>query len=142
MGAFNVGGVRPVPVNAQPLACLACGAETTPDWREDMPPGSLGPRIQATVGCLAGRMGVSQRGVEKARATLLDPALALGSVSATEHNVSAALSQPLEKARTYVRQQPVTNADETSCRQDKQRRSLYAELSYTEMSASPVRGAL
>ena len=51
--------------------------------------------------------------------------LALGSVSAIEQNVSAALSQPVEEARTYVRQQPVVNADETSWRQGKQKLWLW-----------------
>jgi transposase len=107
------------------LACLACGAETTPDWPEDMPSGSFGPRAQATVGYLAGRMGVSQRDVEEAMAALFHTDLALGSVSAIEQNVSAALSQPVEEARTYVRQQPVVNADETSWRQGKQKLWLW-----------------
>ena len=96
------------------LTCLACGAETTPEWPVDMPSGSFGPRVQATVGYLAGRMGVSQRDVEEAMDALFHTDLALGSVSAIEQNVSAALSQPVEEARTYVRQQPVVNADETS----------------------------
>jgi transposase len=107
------------------LTCLACGAETTPDWPGDMPLGSFGPRVQATVGYLTGRMGVSQRDVEEAMDALFHTDLALGSVSAVEQNVSAALSQPVEEAQTYVRQQPVVNADETSWRQGKQRRWLW-----------------
>lgn len=107
------------------LTCLACGADTTPDWPVDMPSGSFGPRVQATVGYLAGRMGVSQRDVEEAMAALFHTDLALGSVSAIEQNVSAALSQPVEEARTYVRQQPVVNADETSWRQGKQKLWLW-----------------
>jgi transposase len=107
------------------LTCLACGAETTPDWPVDMPSGSFGPRVQATVGYLAGRMGVSQRDVEEAMDALFHTDLALGSVSAIEQNVSAALSQPVEEARTYVRQQPVVNADETSWRQGKQKLWLW-----------------
>jgi transposase len=107
------------------LTCLACGAVTTPDWPEDMPSGSFGPRVQATVGYLAGRMGVSQRDVEEAMDALFHTDLALGSVSAIEQNVSAALSQPVEEARTYVRQQPVVNADETSWRQGKQKLWLW-----------------
>jgi len=107
------------------LTCLACGAETTPEWPVDMPSGSFGPRVQATVGYLAGRMGVSQRDVEEAMDALFHTDLALGSVSAIEQNVSAALSQPVEEARTYVRQQPVVNADETSWRQGKQKLWLW-----------------
>lgn len=107
------------------LTCLACGAQTTPDWPVDMPSGSFGPRVQATVGYLTGRMGISQRDVEEAMDALFHTDLALGSVSAMEQNASAALSQPVEEAHTYVRQQPVVNADETSWRQGKQRLWLW-----------------
>ena len=107
------------------ITCLSCGAETTPDWPVDMPSGSFGPRIQATVGYLTGRMGVSQRDVEEAMDALFHTDLALGSVSAVEQNVSAALSQPVEEAHTYVQQQVVVNADETSWRQGQQRRWLW-----------------
>jgi transposase len=107
------------------LTCLACGTATTPDWPVDMPSGSFGPRAQATVGYLTGRMGISQRDVEEAMDALFHTDLALGSVSAVEQSVSVALSQPVEEAQTYVRQQAVVNADETSWRQGKQRLWLW-----------------
>jgi len=99
------------------IPCLACGAQTTPDWPADMPIGSFGPRVEATVGYLTGRMGISQRDVEEAMDALFHTDLALGSVSALEQKVSAALSQPVEEAHAYVQQQPVINADETSWRE-------------------------
>ena len=107
------------------LTCLACGAQTTPDWPVEMPSGSFGPRVQATVGYLTGRMGVSQRDVEEAMDALFHTDLALGSVSALEQNVSSALSQPVEEAQTYVQQQSVVNVDETSWRESNQRRWLW-----------------
>jgi transposase len=107
------------------LTCLACGTATTPDWPGDMPLGSFGPRAQATVGYLTGRMGISQRDVEEAMDALFHTDLALGSVSAVEQSVSVALSQPVEEAQTYVRQQAVVNADETSWRQGKRRLWLW-----------------
>jgi len=107
------------------LTCLDCGAQTMPEWPVDMPTGSFGPRVQATVGYLTGRMGVSQRDVEEAMDALFHTDLALGSVPALEQKVSVALSQPVKEARTYVQQQKVVNADETSWRQGKQRRWLW-----------------
>lgn len=107
------------------ITCLACGAQTTPGWPVDMPTGSFGPRVQATVGYLTGRMGVSQRDVKEAMEALFHIDLALGSVSALEQKVSAALSQPVKEARSYVQQQKVVNADETSWRQGKRRRWLW-----------------
>jgi hypothetical protein len=43
------------------LWCGACGACTQAAWPTTMPTGSFGPRVQATVGYLTGRIGVSQR---------------------------------------------------------------------------------
>jgi len=43
------------------LWCVACGACTQAEWPATMPRGSFGPRVQATVGYLTGRSGVSQR---------------------------------------------------------------------------------
>lgn len=39
------------------LTCLACGADTQAAWPAEMPSGSFGPRTQATVGYLTGRLG-------------------------------------------------------------------------------------
>jgi len=107
------------------MTCLVCGTQTTPDWPVEMSPGSFGPRVQATVGYLTGRMGVSQRDVEEAMGALFHTDLALGSVAALEQQVSAALAQPVEEAQTYVQEQPVVNADETSWRESNQRRWLW-----------------
>src|SRR5450756_1350047 len=45
------------------LSCLACGAETSGSWPEEMPEGSFGPRTQAMIGYLGGRFGMSDRDV-------------------------------------------------------------------------------
>jgi len=46
------------------LSCVVCGASTQAAWPATMPTGSFGPRVQATVGYLTGRMGASQREVQ------------------------------------------------------------------------------
>jgi transposase len=103
------------------ISCLVCGTETTSDWPADMPTGGFGPRVEATVGYLAGRMGMSQRDVQEAMSALFHTDMALGSVSTLEQHVSAALNQPVEKAHTYVQQQPAIHADETSWRESNNR---------------------
>jgi len=45
------------------LGCVACGATTQAAWPVTMPSGSFGPGLQATVGYLTGRVGMSQREV-------------------------------------------------------------------------------
>lgn len=40
------------------LTCLVCGRENQAEWPADMPKGSFGERLQATLGYLGGRFGV------------------------------------------------------------------------------------
>jgi transposase len=107
------------------LTCLVCGASTTAPWPAEMPTGCFGPRVQATVGYLTGRVGASHREVEEVLETVFHTPIGLGSISALEASVSAALAEPLAQAQTYVQQQPVNNVDETSWREGKQRTWLW-----------------
>jgi transposase len=90
-----------------------------------MPLGGFGPRVQATVGYLTGRVGASQRDVEEVLETVFHTPVGLGSISALEASVSAALAEPVAQAQTYVQQQPVNNVDETSWREGNQRTWLW-----------------
>jgi len=113
------------------LTCLACGVSTQTQWPAAMPSGGFGPRLQATVGYLTGRVGASQREVEEVLDTLLHTDLSLGSIPALEGEVSAALAEPVAAAQAYVQQQPVSNVDETSWRERAQRTWLW-------VSATPL----
>ena len=93
-----------------------------------MPSGSVGPRTQATVAYLAGRLGISQRDVAELLAVLFHLDLSLGSVVALEQQVSAAVAGAVDEAVAYVQQQPVVNADETSWREGTQRRWLWTAV--------------
>jgi transposase len=62
------------------LTCVACGAQTQAEWPAEIPSGSFGPRLQATVGYLTGRVGVSQRDVAELLHTLFQTELSLGSL--------------------------------------------------------------
>lgn len=103
------------------VECLACGTHNTAEWPQDMPTGGFGPRCQATVGYLSGRMGMSQRDIEETLDTVFHTDISLGSIPAQEERVSAALAQPVEEARAYVQQQPVNNVDETGWREQSKR---------------------
>jgi transposase len=104
------------------LRCGACGARTQAVWPATMPPGSFGPRVQATVGYLTGHLGASQREVQDLLATLYQTEVSVGGIGALERAVSAALTAPVAEAQPYVQRQPVRNADETSWREKRQRR--------------------
>jgi transposase len=95
------------------LWCAACGARTQAAWPTTMPTGSFGPRVQATVGYLTGRLGASQREVQDLCATLYQMEVSVGGIGALEQAVSTALAVPVTEAASYVQRQPVRNADET-----------------------------
>ena len=63
--------------------------------RSPVPPGSFGPRLQAAIGYLAGRIGASQRDAEEVLATFFHTDLGLGSISTQEDYVSSALAEPV-----------------------------------------------
>lgn len=95
------------------LSCLACGAETSGAWPEDMPEGSFGPRTQAMIGYLGGRFGMSDRDVAELMEVGFHTEIGLGSIPAQEQAVSAALKVAVEEAKAYTRQQASVNMDET-----------------------------
>ncbi len=107
------------------LTCLGCGAQTQAACPPNMPTGSFGPRLQATVGYLTGRIGTSQREVAEILQTLFHIDLSLGSIPAQEAQVSAALAEPVQAAQTYVQQQPAQNVDETGWREKTHRAWLW-----------------
>jgi transposase len=115
------------------LWCVACGAWTQAPWPATMPVGSFGPRVQATVGYLTGRIGASQREVQEILATLCQTDVSVGSIAVLEHSVSTALAEPVAEAVPYVQRQPVRNADETSWREKTKR--LWLWISVTPLVA-------
>jgi len=110
------------------LRCEACGTTTAAPWPEEMARGSFGPRTQATVAYLAGRLGVSQRDVAELLAVLYGLEVSVGSVASLEQQVSAAVATPVAEAQAYVQHQPVVNADETGWREATRRRWLWTAV--------------
>lgn len=101
------------------LTCHACGAATTAAWPADLPAGSFGPRVAATVAYQTGRCGVSKREAQEILRTVCHLEVGLGSIAALEQQVSAAVAAPVAAAQAYVQAQPVVNADETSWQQQR-----------------------
>ncbi|UCC50569.1 MAG: IS66 family transposase [Anaerolineaceae bacterium] len=96
------------------LTCPACGAANRGEWPAAMPSGSFGPRTQATIAYLSGRMGISRRDSKEMLSTLFHLDISLGSIPAQERRVSHALNEPVTEAGDFVRRQPSANVDETS----------------------------
>jgi transposase len=107
------------------LACAACGVKTAAAWSEEVPAGRFGARLQASVAYLTGRLGLSHRDCVEALGALHGVRLSLGSVSAIQRAVSAAVAAPVETARAFVRAQAVNHVDETGWRERSKLRWLW-----------------
>jgi transposase len=95
------------------LCCERCGAKTVAAWGEEVPEGSFGARLQATVAYLTGRLGLSHRDCLEALDVLHGVRLSLGTVSAIQRQVSQAVAAPVTTAQEFVRRQGVNQVDET-----------------------------
>jgi transposase len=95
------------------LGCETCGVKTEAKWGEEVPAGSFGARLQATIAYFTGGLGLSHRDCVEALSVLHGASVSLGSVSALQRQVSHALAAPVETAREFVRNQAVNHVDET-----------------------------
>jgi transposase len=107
------------------LHCLACGAQTQAPWPAELPAGSFGPRAQAAVAYMTGRLGLSHRDVMEAMETLHGLEIGLGSVAALQQQVSAALARPVQTASDFVTRQSVHHLDETGWPEGKKLKWLW-----------------
>jgi transposase len=105
--------------------CDACGHVTPAELPDGVPAGAFGPRLQAVTALFTGAYRVSKRVAESALSDLFGVKLSLGSVSASEQTMSAALASPVAEARAYVEQQAVVHADETGWREERKRAWLW-----------------
>ncbi|MBV9122289.1 MAG: IS66 family transposase, partial [Planctomycetes bacterium] len=94
--------------------CPGCGTLTHAPIPADLRAQVTGPRLTAALSYLSGRHHLSKRGVEELAEALFEVPLALGTVSALEHETSQALAAPHAEVVQAVQQAPAKNADETS----------------------------
>jgi len=99
------------------LWCPDCGAFTRASLPEGVPAGAFGPRLQATIALLSGVYRLSKRSVESVLADFFNIPVSLGSISACEAAVSAALAQPVQEAWEAAQSADVLHADETGWRE-------------------------
>ena len=110
------------------LGCPECGEQTTAAL-PGVPAGAFGPRLEATVAVCTGVYHLSRRTTVGLMADLFGVDLALGTVSACEQAVSAAVAEPVAAAHAYVQQQDLVHADETGWCQGRQRAWLWVGVS-------------
>jgi len=111
------------------LACARCGAVTAAALPAGVPRGAFGPRLEATVAVCTGVYHLSRRTTVRLLADRLGVDMALGTVSACEQAVSAAVAAPVAEAHQYVQQQTVVHVDETGWREGRHRAWLWVMVS-------------
>jgi transposase len=94
--------------------CTCCGQLNHAAIPQDLKAHSIGPRLAATLGYLAGSHRVSQRGLEEITEDVFDVPIAVGTVANLQTQLSAALAPAHAEALESVRGADVKNVDETS----------------------------
>lgn len=107
------------------LVCEQCGGETSAELPAGVPPSAFGPRLQAMISLLSGRYHLSKRDAAEVMSDFFGAEVSLGSVPTLEQRTSAALKEPVDEARAYVKSQPVVHLDETGWREANQRAWLW-----------------
>jgi transposase len=94
--------------------CPCCGAVSHASIPADLKAHSIGPRLAAVLGYLAGSHRVSKRGLEEITEDLCDVPLSLGTVANLEAQMSEALAPAHAEALQIIREADAKNVDETS----------------------------
>jgi len=99
------------------LSCDECGGKTRAKLPVGVPRRAFGVRLQSIVSMGSGVYRMSRRQVEEMMSDFFKVDLSLGTVKNLEEDTSAALSEPVEEAKGYVKKQKQANIDETSWKQ-------------------------
>jgi transposase len=94
--------------------CPCCGTLNHAPIPQDLKAQSIGPRLAAVLGYLAGSHRVSQRGLEEISGDVFDVPLCVGTVANLQAQLSAALAPAHAEALAAVRAAAVKHVDETS----------------------------
>ena len=110
------------------LICSECGETTRAPWPDDVPSGTYGPRIHATVALCTGAYRLSKRTTRQVMDDLFGVPISVGTISQSEKATTAVVAEPVEEARAYVQEQAVAHLDETSWRQGDKRVWLWVAV--------------
>lgn len=94
--------------------CPGCGTLNHAAIPQDLKVHSVGPRLAATLGYLAGRHHLSKRGLEEVVEDVFEVPICLGTIAHLETQLSEALAPAHTEAVAAVRAAAVKNVDETS----------------------------
>jgi len=99
------------------LACPECGVEVRAEIPPGVPQGAFGPHLQAMVSLLTGRYRLSKRDAAEIADDFFQANISVGSICTLEQRTGEAISEPVEEAREYVKEQQVVHMDETGWRE-------------------------
>jgi transposase len=99
------------------LTCAHCGTRTRAELPEGVPASAFGPGVVSLVALLTGKFRLSHRLVQGLLDEVFGIDASLGSITPMERTASAALAQPVELLRDFVRKAPFVHMDETSWRE-------------------------
>ncbi len=124
--------------------CLSCGHANSAALPHEIAGSSFGPRLEATVGLLAGRYRMSHREIQEYLRDQWNIVVGLGSIPAMLRRVDAALTQPANEAWQHVRHANVRYIDETGWRECNKKSWLWAAIGpqATAFCVAPTRGSV
>jgi transposase len=105
-----------------------CGAKIRGELPAGVMPFLLGPRLTALVALLTGKYRLSKRNTRELLFDLFGIELCIGTISAAEKRMSAALAGPVREAEEFIRQQGIVHADETGWKERGKRAWLWVAV--------------
>jgi transposase len=111
--------------------CGCCGHVTREPIPAEIRAHAFGPRLAAVLGYLQGSHHLSHRGLEEVSDVAFGIPLSLGSVTALQEQLSAALLPAHGEIAERVRQAAAKNVDETGWKQAGKKRWLWAAVTAT-----------
>src|SRR4051812_38543330 len=125
------------------LTCPRCRTATRAKLPAGVPAGAFGPRLRAVLSVLAGAYRLGKRPIQQLALDLLGLSISTGMVCRLERQGAAELEAPVEGLREHVRTAASAHIDETSWRQGRDKRWLWAAVtkSATVFTIARSRGA-
>jgi transposase len=125
------------------LECPHCRITTRAKLPAGVPAGAFGPRLRAALSVLAGAYRLGKRPIRRLASDLLGLSISAGMVCRLERQGAAELEAPIERLREDVRAATSAHIDETSWRQGRDKRWLWAAVTKeaTVFTIAKSRGA-
>ncbi len=117
---FELPTIKPIVTEYQQVygTCNECGTTHCAELPHGVSNSLLAPRATATVAVFTGDYRLGKRPTQRVFSDVFNFPVSLGTISNAEKTVSAALEQPVEEAKVYIREyKESVNADETSHKQ-------------------------